>query len=150
MRDEVYADACMDVTVPALHGPVAISSEHLTRAFVPLVRALCACTKPGEQVRAVARLVPSEGRLTAEIIGRSDVEECVQNTMTPTFAPFEASTDCWQCGPRRLEFTHAPAPVPMPAPTVPVPLAFAHPFALPEAPPDEVATPDEESSDQSP
>jgi len=141
LREEVLADVCMRVTVPALHGPVAISSEHLTRAFAPVVRALCMCTKPGDEVRAVARLVPSEGRLTAEIIGRSDIEECMHNAMTPTFAPFEASSDCWQCATRRLEITHAPAPV-TPAVTIVVPLAFAHPHP--------VAPSDDESSDQSP
>lgn len=130
------------MTVGALHGPIAISSEHMTRAFAPVVRALCSCTEPGEEVRAVARLVPSEGRLTADIVGRDDVDRCVQKTIAPTFAPFEASSDCIACGPRRLEVFHAPAPPPTPAITVSVPLSFVHPAAPPD--------PTERESDQSP
>lgn len=126
---------CEQVTVPALHGPVSISSEHMTRALAPMVHALCVCTREGDEVRAVARLVPSEGWLSAEVIGHPAVDECVQNTLTPHYSPFEASSDCIACGPRRHDVFHGPAPAPAPAATLSYPLTFVH--ALSHAPEDD-------------
>ncbi len=117
---------CEDVTIPAVHSVTTATSEQMTRALHPLIRALCVCTHDGDEVHVFAKITPSEGRMTAEFDSAPAVVQCMHSTFAARFEPFALSSDCIACTPHRYDVFHGPAPVPLPAAILMYPMTFVH------------------------
>ena len=80
-------------TLPAeLHG----------RMVLPLLRALCACTRPGQSISVVAQLVPERGEATARTADRPDqharasrsIDACLARELgAGRYKPFRVGSD---------------------------------------------------------
>lgn len=53
---------------------LVIPEERAGRMMRPLYGALCACTRPGQSLYVVARMVPERGEVTAQTAERADLE----------------------------------------------------------------------------
>jgi len=86
-----------------LRGSVfTIPADLNGRMMVPLYRALCACTRPGQSLVVVARLVPHHGEVTAVTADRPDqhargsrsIDACLARELGPgRFVPFHLGSD---------------------------------------------------------
>jgi hypothetical protein len=96
------------------------------RMFAPLVRGLCACTRPGQSVVVVAHLVPERGEVTAQTADRPDqharaspsIDACLARKLgTARFEPFRVGSDVIVDCPPIAATARAPGqPAHLPAP----------------------------------
>ena len=115
---------CEDVKFPSAGGSVlVIPGPTMTRALAPVVRAACACTRSGDQVRISAVLVPEAGTVTANVHDDDAVDTCIRGEIDGRFEPFEVGTDCIDCGPKR----YSKGPPEPPRSRVTYPFTFVHP-----------------------
>jgi hypothetical protein len=70
--------------------------------FTPLVRGICACTRPGQSVAVVAHLVPERGEVTAQTVYRPaqharaslSIDACLARELGGArFEPFQVGSD---------------------------------------------------------
>jgi hypothetical protein len=93
---------------------VAIPPETSARMMAPVLRALCACTKPGSKHSVVIDFEPGRGHATAQS-GADDValDRCLEPRLGDNVYPaFELGSDCIDCGPKRYGVFGGPAPEP--------------------------------------
>jgi hypothetical protein len=121
---------CEKVTFPAAGASVLIiPAATMTRALLPVVRAACSCTRPGERLRLTAVIRPEAGVVHATAEDDAAADRCVQATLEGHFAPpFEIGSDCIDCGPKRFPGLRGSTP---PAPREPsritIPFTLVHP-----------------------
>jgi hypothetical protein len=79
-----------------------LSAELHGRMMVPLYRALCACTRPGQSLALVAQLIPDHGEVTAATADRPDeharkshsIDACLATELgAGRFTPFHVGSD---------------------------------------------------------
>ncbi len=90
-------------TPKELHGSVFVLPAELNgRMMIPLYRALCACTRPGQRLAMVARLVPEHGEVTAQTVDRPDegarasrsIDACLATELgAGRYPPFSIGSD---------------------------------------------------------
>ncbi|HQY64233.1 MAG: hypothetical protein IPF92_22470 [Myxococcales bacterium] len=119
--------ACERVTFPAAGASVLIvPGPTMTRALLPVVRAACSCTRPGQRLHLTAVILPEAGVVRASAHDDEALDRCLQATLEGRFAPpFEIGSDCIGCGPKRFPGLRGSAP---PAPLEPSRITF--PFTL--------------------
>ncbi len=122
MPDEVAARASVQ----------RVPKELYERAFGPVLRALCACTKSGERVDVRAEIAPRSGEVRARTPDRSAVQACLAGRLDPgVFEPFDLEgPTCPDCGPRRVAAPLRPARI----------AAFRASQGQPPAPPKQAST----------
>jgi hypothetical protein len=86
-----------------LHGSVFVLPAELHGRFMaPLLRAACACTRPGQSIALVARLVPEHGEVTAVTADSADVDARASKSIDAClakelgaglYAPFHVGSD---------------------------------------------------------
>ena len=86
-----------------LHGSVlTLPAELHGRMVAPLIRAACACTRPGQSVMLAARIVPGLGEVTAKTADRPDqraresrsIDACLARELgAARFEPFHIGSD---------------------------------------------------------
>jgi hypothetical protein len=86
-----------------MHASVFTLTAELTgRITAPLVRALCACTRPGQSISLVAHVVPEHGEVTAQTADRPDqdarasrsIDACLARELDAgRFEPFRVGSD---------------------------------------------------------
>jgi hypothetical protein len=96
-RDPVSTAGCPMKWTPApLHGGVLhLPKEIAGRFMIPLYEAACACTRPGDHLSLVARIVPERGEITITTARRDDPKTRDEPSVDACFAmltkdkPFE-------------------------------------------------------------
>jgi hypothetical protein len=89
-------DACELKVLSSAPGPSDTRSrmpaEVYERALAPLVPALCACTRRGDELPIEARIVPARGEVRARAPGDATVDACLSRELAPgRFAPDAAA-----------------------------------------------------------
>jgi hypothetical protein len=92
-------------------GVLTLPAELYGRMMVPLVRALCACTRPEQSLAVVTRLVPDHGEVTAVTADRPEqharasrgIDACLARELgAGRFQPFHVGSDLvLECDPPR-------------------------------------------------
>ncbi len=110
-----------------LHGSVfTLPADLAGRMFAPLLRGLCACTRPGQSVAVEAHLVPEHGEVTAETVDRPDqharaslsIDACLARELgAARFEPFRVGSDMVvDCPPTQTAALAPGQPSHLPAP----------------------------------
>jgi hypothetical protein len=107
---------------------VTIPADLATRMMKPLYAAICACTRPGQRVAVVARMIPEHGEVTAKTSERRDdssvvasppIDACLAKRLgSGLYEPFRVGSDNLGCAPvrPRARAAGAPAPFDLPRP----------------------------------
>jgi hypothetical protein len=100
---ELTGPCPLEWTPHEMHGSVFTLTVELTGRFMaPLVRALCACTRPGQSISLVAHVVPEHGEVTAQTADRPDqdarasrtIDACLARELgARRFEPFRVGSD---------------------------------------------------------
>jgi hypothetical protein len=145
MQPETAADCplTMPDEVAARASVQRVPKELYERAFGPVLRALCACTKSGERVDVRAEITPRSGEVRARAPDRTAVQACLARRLDPgVFEPFDLDEpSCPDCGPRRVATPLRPARIaafrasqgesPAPTKAAPPPAAASAPLEVP-------------------
>ncbi len=91
-------DGCDDAVAPPVSAVLHLSATQTTRALRPAFHAVCACTRPGEEVRVVATISPEEGRTVATVEDAPAIDACVKGMPSGRFDPLVVGSDCVGCG----------------------------------------------------
>lgn len=103
-REPISTAQCpMRWTPTSLHASVIVYPAEIAGRFIqPMFDAACACTREGERVLLLARVVPERGEMTIETAVRTDpetrvepnVNQCITTFMKgKKFEPFEVPSD---------------------------------------------------------
>jgi hypothetical protein len=109
------ADAPCTLRLPdalGAHASVKYLPEELyRRALAPVVRALCACTQPGDRLTTDVRILPDRGEVRATAADSAGVDACLAaNLAAARFERVAVPTGaCVDCGPRHVEAPARPA-----------------------------------------
>lgn len=116
--DDAGAPCPLQWSPRPLHFSVfSLPAEHHGRMMLPLYRALCACTRPGQSLLLVLHAVPERGELHAQTADRPElrahpsrsIDACLAEHLDATrFEPFAVGSDVF-CDPPP---TRPPARVP--------------------------------------
>jgi hypothetical protein len=83
-------------------GVFTLPAELHGRMVTPLIRALCACTRPGQSIAVVAHLVPEHGEVTAQTADRPEqhartsrsIDACLARELgAGRYEPFRVGSD---------------------------------------------------------
>jgi hypothetical protein len=81
---------------------IVLPAELHGRLMTPLFRALCACTRPGQSIAVVARMVPEHGEVTAQTADRPEqharpsrsIDACLARELGGArYEPFRVGSD---------------------------------------------------------
>jgi hypothetical protein len=119
---------CEKVLFPSVGASVVfIPGETMTRALMPVVRAACACTRPGDRLRLTAT-IHSAGIVTAVAHDDDRTDACIQQVIDGHFAPgLELGSDCIDCGSKRYPIFRGAT---RSSPPGPEPSRITYPFTL--------------------
>jgi len=82
--------------------------------MTPVIKALCACTRPGSHFSLIVDMELSLGKVTAHTSDENlEIDACLAARLGPNlYPPLEIGSDCIDCGPRRYGVFGGPPPPP--------------------------------------